>query len=145
MADETLDKFKSVFNRGVTSINVKTSTMIETAKIKTYIGTLQESIKETKAALGDKAYRLWEQGGLSPEDIQPECMLIRQKEIEIRESQQKIVDLEEQSRQILGVKTSSPASTVQTPQHPVFRCPHCGAEFSSPANFCKKCGGKMQG
>lgn len=39
MADETIDKIKSSFTKGVAALNVKTSVFLETAKIKTHIST----------------------------------------------------------------------------------------------------------
>ena len=138
MAEEHFDKLKNIFNKSVTSINVKTSEMLETAKLNTYIGTLQNEIQNAKYTLGDKAYALWSEGHLSSEEVQSECVDIRQKEAEIEQTRQKITELEEQSRRILGEKNSLAAKSV-----PVYQCPHCGAMFNKPANFCKKCGGKM--
>ena len=62
MAGETMNKIKSSFNRGITTISLKTSSTIEKSKIKTHIDSLNREIARELAASGEEAYKIWLDG-----------------------------------------------------------------------------------
>ena len=50
---------KNSFSKGLTMLNVKTSTFLEINKIKTYISTLTGEIETLKKEIGDLVYQEW--------------------------------------------------------------------------------------
>ena len=161
------DGIKSTFNKGVTALNVKTTALLETAKLKTHIGTLNSEIDRLTVDLGRAVYQAWLAG--APAETEPLCESIREKQLEIEELQQKMKEIEQEGKRILGAKEAkNPAapSVLPPPVPPVppvsavppvppvppaapapvsFQCPACGALYSSAINFCTRCGSKMQG
>lgn len=149
------DGFKSTLNKGVTALNVKTTALLETAKLKTHIGTLNGEINRLTVDLGKTVYQGWLMQEPSP-DAEPLCESIREKQREIEELQQKIKDVEQESKRIFGSQaaeapppTPMPPPVAPVPLPPatpaVYSCPGCGARYGAPVNFCTKCGAKMNG
>jgi len=138
MAEEKLDKLKSSIKKGVTTINVKTSAMLEKAKIKTHINTLTTEIGELKGLIGDKAYSLWKDNNFTTESVIELLTSIDQKEMEILDLQQNIIALEQSNKQILGSKDNKNITKGEE-----FICPSCKTTYESPKKFCRSCGAKM--
>lgn len=139
------DGFKSTLNKGVTALNVKTSSMLETAKLKTHINTLGADIDRLTTALGNAVYQSWLSGKESAE-VSPLCESIREKQLEIEGLRQKIKDVEQESKKIFGSKSmGNPGDLPPQPPAPApaYICPNCGTSYGAPINFCTKCGAKM--
>ncbi len=128
---------KESFSKGLTAINVKTSTFLEAKKIQTYISTLNSEIEALQKEIGRRAYEDWEKNGsISLSNIGEQLMEISKKKETI--AQQKIAaeELEKKEQQILGTADNQKPSKIF--------CPNCGQSYDGPVKFCRKCGTKLQ-
>lgn len=128
---------KESFSKGLTAINVKTSTFLEAKKIQTYISTLNNEIEALQKEIGRRAYEDWEKNGsISLSNIGEQLMEISKKKETI--AQQKIAaeELEKKEQQILGTADNQKPSKIF--------CPNCGQSYDGPVKFCRKCGTKLQ-
>ncbi len=121
---------KESLSKGITAINVKTSSFMEESKCKTYILTLEKEIQALKANIGEIVYA--KSVANEPYD-EPVTQLIQQiqgKYEEIEQQKKAIEQLAVEQRQILG-----------TDQASVMKyCANCGAENAGNYKFCCKCG-----
>ena len=60
MAD-AFENLKSAWNRGITTISVKTSSSLEKSKLKTHIESLTKDIEREYSLIGEEAYKLWQE------------------------------------------------------------------------------------
>ena len=128
---------KESFSKGLTALNVKTSTFLEAKKIQTYISTLNNEIEALQKEIGRRAYEDWEENGsISLSNIGEQLMEISKKKETI--AQQKIAaeELEKKEQQILGTADNQKPSKIF--------CPNCGQSYDGPVKFCRKCGTKLQ-
>ena len=128
---------KESFSKGLTALNVKTSTFLEAKKIQTYISTLNNEIEALQKEIGRRAYEDWEKNGsISLSNIGEQLMEISKKKETI--AQQKIAaeELEKKEQQILGTADNQKPSKIF--------CPNCGQSYDGPVKFCSKCGTKLQ-
>lgn len=128
---------KESFSKGLTALNVKTSTFLEAKKIQTYISTLNNEIEALQKEIGRRAYEDWEKNGsISLSNIGEQLMEISKKKETI--AQQKIAaeELEKKEQQILGTADNQKPSKIF--------CPNCGQSYDGPVKFCRKCGTKLQ-
>lgn len=145
MAADAFSKLKSSINRGVTAINVKTSSSMEKARLKTQIENVQNEVQRMINAIGEAMYIMYEKGDEDYHRLDEHLAMIQQKKAEIVALQQEINAVDERSNQILG---SAAQDNVAVPAAPVAMvnslCPNCGTPFSEGARFCRKCGNKLQ-
>lgn len=132
MADETLQKFKSSLNRGVTAISVKTSSSLEKMKIKTHIESIYTDVQQSLFAVGDKAYTLWDGNAENFQELIPMFEAIKEKQLEIVSLQEAYDTIDQRDNEILG------ATAVAAPV-----CPNCQVEFPQGTKFCRQCGTKL--
>mgnify|MGYP005818155851 FL=1 len=128
---------KESFSKGLTALNVKTSTFLEAKKIQTYISTLNNEIEALQKEIGRRAYEDWEKNGsISLSNIGEQLMEISKKKETI--AQQKIAaeELEKKEQQILDTADNQKPSKIF--------CPNCGQSYDGPVKFCRKCGTKLQ-
>lgn len=132
---------KDKFSKGLTTINVKTSTFMEQNKIKTYISTLEDEIKVLKAQVGETVYTKWAAGAFDVVCVEDALTRIKEKYAEIEVQKEKMEKLVIEEQQILGTSTEQPVVNAAA-QGNVF-CSSCGA--ANPANykFCTKCGSAL--
>lgn len=132
---------KNSFSKGLTMLNMKTSSFLELNKIKTYINTLNSEIATLKSEIGDLVFRSWTSGQepLS-EDVVEKLNLIQTKLALIAEQEAAAAKISSMEKQILGEqeKTPDPAQT-----EPVLICSNCGQVYERPVKFCTKCGNRM--
>ena len=132
-----MSSFKEKFTRGFTSINVKTSNLVEESKLRTYISTLENDIVKSKQSIGDYVFNRWkeneaiEQMNLS--SIVPLLLAIDEKNKEIEIQLNQITLLKEETKKILGEKYTATDSV----------CAKCGAVNAAGNIFCTKCGHKL--
>ena len=128
---------KNSLSKGITMLNVKTSTFLEANKIKTYISTLNAEIETLKREIGDAVYQEWNATGeVTLEPLGEKLNAINEKLETIKVQEEELVRLNESEKQILGAAEPTAAQ-------PVLVCPNCGQTYDSPAKFCRKCGTKM--
>lgn len=132
---------KNTFSKGLTLLNVKTSTFLESNKIKTYIATLKTEIMSLKTEIGNEVYENWAASGtLNQELIQEKLHLIQEKEELIKVQEKEAALLTEKEKQILGVQEEK---AEESSVLPVLTCTGCGQIYEQPTKFCRKCGTRM--
>lgn len=129
------DSIKSGLSKKVTELNLKTNTFLEANKIKTYIGTLNDEIRNAKLQIGEITYRLWSEGNLSVDAVQALCEQIKAHEAVIREQEALILAMNEQTNSVLGNKETENGTIV---------CPQCQTAYADNVKFCIKCGAKLR-
>lgn len=127
---------KNSFSKGLTVLNVKTSTFLEINKIKTYISTLTGEIEIMKKEIGELVYQEWSAtGNVTLDAISEKLNAIKEKEEIIKIQEEEVVRLNESEKQILGAAENA--------QQAVLVCPNCGQTYDAAPKFCRKCGTKM--
>lgn len=127
---------KNSFSKGLTMLNVKTSTFLEINKIKTYISTLTGEIETLKKEIGDLVYQEWSAtDNVTLDAISDKLNAIKEKQEIIKTQEEEVVRLNESEKQILGAS--------ETTQQAVLICPNCGQTYDAAPKFCRKCGTKM--
>jgi hypothetical protein len=143
MANESFSKIQNAVTRTTAAIGVKTSVFVESAKIKTHIGTIKKEIGTMISDLGSIVYEAWEKDEIDTAQIAEQCEQIKAKYESIDELNQEIEKLEKQEGEVLGVKKpdSGGAAMEETPAS--YICPNCRLVYEAPVKFCRKCGTKM--
>lgn len=126
---------KESFSKGLTALNVKTNNFMEENKCKTYISTLESEIADLKLRIGDVVYAKWVNGEDDRAETEPMLNSIKEKYQEIEGQKEKIKQLEEQEKQILGGATTG---------NEVCYCSQCGAQNAANYKFCSKCGAPLK-
>lgn len=121
---------KESLSKGITAINVKTSSFMEESKCKTYIATLEKEIQMLKLNLGELVYAKSIAGEDYQENAAEIVQSIRAKYEEIEQQKKIIEQLAVEERQILG--------TAETGSFQY--CAKCGAQNAGNYRFCSKCG-----
>lgn len=137
MAD-AFENLKSAWNRGITTISVKTTSSLEKSKIKTHIDSLTKDIEKDMLAVGEAAYKIWETGTDDFTALYERYEAIRRKQEEIAHLNEELSAIDARDSQILG--TTERPEEVATPK---CVCPGCGAQYETPVKFCRKCGTKL--
>ena len=140
MANDAISKFKSSINRGITTINVKTSSSLEKTKIKTHIESLRTEIRKIFYSIGERAYTVWESQSETDDDLTEMFTLVKQKKDEIDCLNAEIASIDERDNQILGTMKQEAVGAADRK----IVCPQCGSQYDEPARFCRKCGHKLQ-
>lgn len=121
---------KESLSKGITAINVKTSSFMEESKCKTYISTLEKEIQVLKANIGEVVYAKSVANESYDEPVARLVQQIQGKYEEIEQQKKAIEQLAVEQKQILG---TAQASVVKY-------CANCGAENAGNYKFCCKCG-----
>lgn len=101
MAD-AFQNIKSAWNRGVTTISVKTSSSLEKSKLKTHIETLTREIEKETFAVGEATYKLWLSGSQDYSSLGTYLLSIKGKYDEIEQLTAQLGAIDERDSQILG-------------------------------------------
>lgn len=144
MNDNRLQKIKTSWNKGVTTISLKTSLALEKAKINTHIDSVQKEIDSLYFEVGNLSYKIW-QDNLNDFSVLNDyfnSISAKLKEQEIL--RQEIAKIEDQSNRILGENLISDNNTDKFEFTDKRVCPNCGIEINANANFCRKCGYKLK-
>jgi hypothetical protein len=134
---------KHSFTKGITTLNMKTNNFMEASKSKTYIVSLEKEIRELMLAAGNSAYQFFRDGTLQEEGLMEYMEQIAEKSAEIERQKEKIVQLAEEERQVLGKQTIQPQTAVggsALAQGNRRFCSQCGAETVEGSRFCGSCG-----
>lgn len=154
MPDDTIERIKKNISRKVAEINVKTSNMLETNKIRIYISRLQDTVEDLQREIGEKAYCMWEDGEVDAETLTRYFEQIKIKEEQIKKQKAKLKDMENEEAQIFGTGRSEEsgnpkeaekpeAEAVKTEEKIVCECPDCGEIFTHYVHYCSNCGQKL--
>ncbi len=125
--------FMDSVNKGLATINVKTSNLMETTKIKTAIANKETEIASLKANIGETVFL--NRSNFSIDMVSSQITDIEERMDAISQLRQQIKDLEEAEKDIIG---SAPANVAAK----IF-CTQCGAPNDAGSHFCEKCGAKI--
>lgn len=129
---------KETFSKGITTINVKTSTMLEQNKINTHISTLENEIEELKNKAGHILWEKWAAGTFAIADVEELLVLVNQKMDEIEEEKKHAAEVYAEEQKILGTQQSGVSQTAR--ENGASVCSSCGAQNVATSKFCTKCG-----
>ena len=143
MAGNAFSKFVDSMRRIITKTSVRTSSSIEKSKIKLHIESLTKDVQKMLTDVGEKVYALWLNGEISNQSLVEKMEAVKQKKNEIEQLSIELVSIDARKNEILGTKADAePKAEAVVPQK--FCCPNCGSEREPTANFCRKCGNKLQ-
>ncbi|MCR4596557.1 MAG: zinc-ribbon domain-containing protein [Lachnospiraceae bacterium] len=126
--------FMDSVNKGLATINVKTSNLMESSKIKTSITNKENEIVQIKAVIGETVFL--NRNNFTLDMVSQQIADIEERMRSIEELKAKMVELEEAERSILGGNSVAPVAKVF--------CSQCGAPNIPGSKFCEKCGAKME-
>ncbi len=141
-ANNTFSKLKSSLDRGITTINVKTSASLEKAKVNTHIDSLREEIRKLTYSVGETTYAMWASGEIDPAKLENILVAIRDKESEIAALNQELADIDERAQKIFGSEEPVPTAPAAAPAGQII-CPNCGTIYETAVRFCRKCGQQL--
>lgn len=128
---------KGTFSKGLTTLNVKTSTFLEIKKIQTHIATLNSEIEMLEKEIGEIIWKNWDvDSTVNVELVGEQLVKISEKKKLILERTAEMEQLEREGREILG--------SGDNPESERIFCPNCGQAYETAVNFCRKCGTKLQ-
>ena len=130
--------FMESFNKGIATLNVKTSNFMDETKFKTEISTKEKEIIKLKTDIGEVVFN--HKDDFSINMVEEQINQIKEKYETIDELKAKIADLPEKERNILG---SSQSNQNDQTSSKVF-CSKCGAENVAGYKFCEKCGAPLE-
>lgn len=126
--------FMDSFNKGLATLNVKTSNIMETSKIKTAISNKEAEIVQIKAVIGETVFL--NRNNFALDMVSQQIADIEERMSNIDQLKQKLAELEETEKSILG-------STGVTQTAKIF-CTQCGAPNEAGSKFCEKCGAPIE-
>ena len=126
-----------LFSKGLTAINVKTSTFLEEKKIQTYVAKLESEIETLEKEIGKKIYSVWaDEQEITVELIAELLEEIKKKNETIAEQKEAAIELSRKEAEILGKSEGPKPSKIFWSK--------CGQAYDTPVNFCRSCGTKME-
>lgn len=139
MAD-FFNKVKKGFNKGTATIGVKSSTMMETNKLKGEISSLKKEKTEVFTNVGEKFYGMKKEDGVNLDELS--AIIVRAFEIDetILLKEQAIEDALKKQEEALRSLQEEDSSSAPVQN---LTC-SCGAPINSETKFCAKCGKKIE-
>lgn len=132
-------KIKESIDKSIISVSVKSSTYVETEKLKAKATNTAEEIQSQKYELGSQIYEQWKLNQIDRYYIENVCKQIEEKENEISQYDFQIEQLTQERAKILGESSGTPNEAVLTDK---IVCT-CGKTNEKGAKFCKTCGKKL--
>ena len=126
--------FMDSVNKGFAAINVKTSNLMESTKLKTAISSRENEIASIMKAIGETVYV--NRANFSMDMVNAQLDDIRAKYDEIEGFRNQIAQLEVNEKNILG------GAVTGNTEAKIF-CMQCGAPNKIGGRFCEKCGSKL--
>lgn len=132
----TFDNIKDAFNKGVTTVNIKSETLMESNRVKSAISAAQKRKEAEITALGVKCYAAWKQGEIADSVLTGQLQIIAQIEQEIAQQEERLVQLKIDESKALGAQAAA---------GPTARfCTKCGKPLTPGTRFCTACGTPVQ-
>lgn len=126
-----------LFSKGLTTLNVKTSTFLEEKKIQTYIAKLESEIEALEKEIGKTIYAAWADGKEVNADLVAGLLgEVDKKKATIAEQNEAAAELSRKENEILGKSEAPKAGKIF--------CSNCGQSYDTPVKFCRNCGTKME-
>lgn len=125
--------FMDSVNKGLATINIKTSNLMETSKLKTAISNKESEIASLKVNIGETVFA--NRTNFTIDMVQKQITDIEERYAAIEDLKKQIAVLDENAKNILGGDTVENA--------PKVFCTQCGAPNEVGHKFCEKCGAKL--
>lgn len=125
--------FMDNLNKGIATLNVKTSKLMESSKYKTAISNKESEIQSLMQNIGETVFL--NRANFSLDMISQQISGIEERYAAIEELKKQIELLEENEKNILGSTGSADS--------PKIFCPMCGTPNEPDSRFCEKCGAKI--
>ncbi len=135
-----MKSFKGSLSKILTKFNINIFNFIEKNKIKTYIKTLNNKNEVIYNELGKKLYEKYLQDDYDISHFYEYLENIKINNQLIIEQHQKIINLELEKCEILGIPAEKLGNTQYTKNK---ICKNCGFENSLENKFCIRCGNKF--
>lgn len=126
--------FMDSFNKGFTTLNVKTSNLKESSRLRTAISARKAEIDQLMYAIGETVYA--NRANFRIEMIADMLDSAKAKHDEIDAFENELALLEEREKSILGGGATGPVAKLY--------CTQCGAPNSIGDKFCEKCGARLE-
>jgi len=130
------------FSKGIATLNIKTSKLLEQNKVNTHISTLENEIEALENKAGHILWEKWKEGIFSIDDVEGLLLAISERMDEIEEQKKHLDEIRREEQKILGTRNES--SRQQTAESHAF-CSNCGAQVGPNFKFCTKCGAPLNG
>lgn len=135
-----LGRLKESIDKGIVSMSVKSSTYMETEKLKAKSGNVTEKMEVIIHELGAGVYGQWKAGTIDNGYIEQVCLRLKGLEDTVMEYQKQIEDLEREKEKIL---TGDTEDGYLAGQEGAVRCV-CGRWNPPEAKFCTGCGKTLE-
>lgn len=129
MAD-LFTKFKKSIDKGVATVSVKSSSMIEINKINVHMSSLTGKVASKKAELGETVYNMYVENNPNQEVIEGICEEILSLNHQYKEKEKEIEKIKQEEVEILGTDKTE------------IKC-SCGQVVPEGYSFCTSCGAKV--
>lgn len=126
-------KIGDIFNKGITTISVKSEAMSEVSRNKTAITNARKVLDDAFFGLGRRLYSDWKNGAVDLNTYAAEVERMMQVER----------DIESFTRRIEEIKAQEAALLAQTNQAGSFFCDQCGKQLPLGSRFCDGCGAQV--
>ncbi len=126
--------FMDSINKGFATINVKTSNLVESTKLKAAISGRENDIAAIMKTIGETVYV--NRSNFSIDMVSAQLDEIKTKYDEIEGFKDQIIALDESEKNILG------SGNAGNTEAKIF-CMMCGAPNNIGGRFCEKCGAKL--
>lgn len=133
-------RIKESIDKGIVSVSVKSSTYMETEKLKAKSGNVTEKMEGIIHELGAGVYSQWKAGTVDNGYIEQMCMRLKGLEDTVKEYQRQIEELEQEKEKIL---TGDMDDGYLAGQEGAVRCV-CGRWNPPGAKFCTGCGKALE-
>ena len=141
MEFDAFSKIKTSVNRGIATVNIKTSSSMEKATIKTHIDSISGDISELTLSVGESCYKLWLEGSSDFTLLNEQLTTIKGKYLEIEQLKSDLITIDERGKQILG---SNDKIMKNQDEKLKYVCTKCNAAYDVPVNFCRICGQRIE-
>ena len=121
-------------NKGIATLNVKTSTLMESSKYKTLIANKENEIHSLKQYIGEMVYL--NRSAFSLDMVNKQIAEIEEKYAAIEDLKKQLAVLVEYEKSILGTDQGNE-------NIPKIFCPACGTPNEVGSKFCEHCGNKI--
>lgn len=134
-----MKSFKSGLSKILTRLNIDIFNFIQKNKIRTYIKTLDNKNEVIYNKIGKKLYEKYLQNDYEISHFYDDLENIKLNKQLIIEQHQKMINLELEKCEILGISTEK-LGDIQYAKNKL--CKNCGYENNIENKFCIKCGNK---
>lgn len=121
---------KGSLDKGIATVSIKSSEVLEISKFKTQIATFTNEINERKNDIGAIVYKMYISGNYDFELLNNICAEIKDKESSIATIYEKIAQLQFDNNRVFG-------------KQQISRCNKCNESNPTNAKFCIACGNAL--